>query len=650
MINWIKKNNYKILWIAIALYIIIFSLISWWKYDLYLYNGLDLAIFNQTFYNTAHGNWFGLTIHPPSYLGDHFTPIILLLLPFYYLGQSPLNLLALQTVFLALGAWPVFKIAQKVFKENNRYKDWLPLVISIIYLANPVLHNVNLYEFHLWPIALFFLFWIFYFYYLKKFWLYIIFIVLSLLVREDISLIIFMFGVLALIDRRRWKWWLVPAILSVGWFIGSMNIINYFSLAGSYKFVAMYQWLGNSFPEMIINFFPRFDLVFQHFLRPGNFLMVVGLLTPFFYISLLKPKYLLLALPSLLQICLSHKGGGDMILHVQHSLPFIFAIVISFIFGFYILLKSKFYWKNKSTFWIVLVAGIIYLNIVLGPIAVFFSNLGNQQLAPDRDNINEIIESIPPDTAVVASYKFLAPLSSRKNLASLNYVFFGKQQFGVFDYTMPVETEYLLLDSSDPVSFYLHFLSYPNLWHIYKEGDNRLSKIIEKDNFEAVKISGDYILFKKDGKSNLKFYEVIEKGEDYQKVNKKYKEVNFLGYKIDSNEMVSLYWEKVKDTEDYFFIRQRIVDQEGRAIQQKLLPFNYGLYPLNEWSKNKIMKTNYWWVFSDSIKNRLIAGDYKLDINIVSIKGGNELNRFSSVEQIIDEEIILGEPVILDIF
>ena len=118
MINWIKKNNFKILWAVIAVYIIIFSLISWWKYDLCLYNGLDLAIFNQTFYNTAHGNWFGLTIHPPSYLGDHFTPIILLLLPFYYLGQSPLNLLILQTVFLALGAWPVFKIAQKVFKKR----------------------------------------------------------------------------------------------------------------------------------------------------------------------------------------------------------------------------------------------------------------------------------------------------------------------------------------------------------------------------------------------------------------------------------------------------------------------------------------------------------------------------------------------------
>ena len=81
--KFISKNAGKLLLGSIILYTLFFSAISIWKYDNFLYNGLDLAIFNQVFFNTTNGNLFGLTIHPHSYLGDHFAPLILLLAPLY---------------------------------------------------------------------------------------------------------------------------------------------------------------------------------------------------------------------------------------------------------------------------------------------------------------------------------------------------------------------------------------------------------------------------------------------------------------------------------------------------------------------------------------------------------------------------------------
>ena len=56
-------NQKKVLWWAIFLYFIVFSVICIWKYYHFGYNGLDLAIFNQVFYNSAHGHLFDFTIH-----------------------------------------------------------------------------------------------------------------------------------------------------------------------------------------------------------------------------------------------------------------------------------------------------------------------------------------------------------------------------------------------------------------------------------------------------------------------------------------------------------------------------------------------------------------------------------------------------------
>ena len=119
-LNFIENNIQKLLWTFIILYIIILSAICILKYNNFLYNALDLAIINNVFYNTLHGNAFWSSIQGHSYIGDHFTPILFLLLPFYSIYQSPLTLLILQTVFLALTAWPIYKISLFILKKEKK--------------------------------------------------------------------------------------------------------------------------------------------------------------------------------------------------------------------------------------------------------------------------------------------------------------------------------------------------------------------------------------------------------------------------------------------------------------------------------------------------------------------------------------------------
>ena len=138
-ISFINKREKLLVWLGIALYFIVFSLICVWKYYQFGYNGLDLAIYNQVFFNSAHGNLFGFTIHPQSYLGDHFELFLIALLPIYYFFQHPLALLILQTLVLALSAWPLYLIAKNVLA-----KPW-PLFIAFLWLLNPFVQNINLF-------------------------------------------------------------------------------------------------------------------------------------------------------------------------------------------------------------------------------------------------------------------------------------------------------------------------------------------------------------------------------------------------------------------------------------------------------------------------------------------------------------------------
>ena len=70
--DYCEQNSQRIIWVFMVLYFIFIAVFCVIKFANYGYNALDLGIYNQVFYNSAHGNFFDFTVHPHSYLGDHF--------------------------------------------------------------------------------------------------------------------------------------------------------------------------------------------------------------------------------------------------------------------------------------------------------------------------------------------------------------------------------------------------------------------------------------------------------------------------------------------------------------------------------------------------------------------------------------------------
>jgi uncharacterized membrane protein len=160
------------------------------RFQAFQTNAFDLGIFNQAFTTALHGRLFFETpdqhvIVSGSFLGTHFNLLMFLLLPIYAILPYAQTLLVLQTGVIALGAVPIYLVSRKILKSQK-----LPLVMAGIYLVNPFILNLNLFDFHLEAFLPFFL-GMFYYYYLVANWRgYSLFLALSLITVEFASVLV----------------------------------------------------------------------------------------------------------------------------------------------------------------------------------------------------------------------------------------------------------------------------------------------------------------------------------------------------------------------------------------------------------------------------------------------------------------------------
>jgi len=222
----------------VVAYFALYSTLSVLRHRTYHSFGFDLGLYDQVFWNTTQGRWFESTMTgampaPHSQLGDHFTPIYLLVVPPYFAYPHPETLLVVQTFVLALGAWPIYLLA----------RDQLPpgyglFWVAVYFLFVPLAY-MNLYDFHetafsIAPLG-------FALYFLergKRLW-FVVSLLVAFLVKEEMALIGGGFGLYVLLGKRDWK-------LGVGVLAGSLAafevivqvLIPHFAGGASYPYIA----------------------------------------------------------------------------------------------------------------------------------------------------------------------------------------------------------------------------------------------------------------------------------------------------------------------------------------------------------------------------------------------------------------------------
>lgn len=305
----------KILYLCIGLYIAYFSYFTILRYQTLYASYFDLGIMHQTVFNTYKAislfdfsrileltNPFGpeqikrMAIH---------NDILLFFFSFlYFIYRGPETLLITQTVVLAVGSLFVFKIAQRVFREN-KYRDGISLVFSLSYLLYPPMQRANMYDFHAVTFATTGILAMYYFWISKRYAVSVVFLVLSLLAKEQVALTTLFFGLYTVYNHWKEKKTLlrIPKRsyfvigLSLFWFMISIFYIIPLYRGGHHFALGYYGDFGDSPAKILIGIFQHPMSLAKYIFHIDTFRYFLFTLGPVGFLSLFSLPHLLIATP-----------------------------------------------------------------------------------------------------------------------------------------------------------------------------------------------------------------------------------------------------------------------------------------------------------------------------------------------------------------
>ncbi len=208
--------------VAIASYIVVVTSIAFINHLAFNTGRSDLGYYMSIFRQSSQGVPLGCSLcGNGSHLTGHFDPILVLLSPLYLLYPFAETLLLLQTVWLALGAVPVYLVTVHHVRRSSA-----GVALAIAYLAFPALHGVNLFDFHSLSLCVPLFIWVLYFLDSGKIRAYYLTLPLLLLVREDISIAMCLVGAGALFSKEpaRVRVGLVTVAASVAYFLVAKGV------------------------------------------------------------------------------------------------------------------------------------------------------------------------------------------------------------------------------------------------------------------------------------------------------------------------------------------------------------------------------------------------------------------------------------------
>jgi len=592
------KPTKKHLWLAICIYALGFSAISIYKYMHLGYNGLDLAIFTNVLENVVSGNGFWSSIQGHHYFADHFTPLLVLLLPLYYIWHSPLLLLIIQSIILALTAWPVFLLAKKIINEK-----W-GVLLALLWLINPLLWNVNIHEWHVIPWAIPLLLFAYYYYLAKDYKKFLIFILLSLLIREDVVVVTAMFSLLALVEKRNWKWIVSPGLLATAYFAFTMWLVSSLRPGGS-RFFIYYDWILTAKP---------LDWL-AHLAGIASVEMLVGLSLAFLLLPWLKPKYLLLSLGVFLQFALTSGGGGNIATDTHYASLFLPGLIIASLHG----LNKLTHTSNKLTRFLTFDARItkvgiglclVYLLCVLGPGYGIIMQLVHPYQAKAE---KQIINSLKNQKNIAASYRYLPDFSNHEQLYPLHYILLGYQQYSSEPYIFQ-KPDAILLDLRDLTMYELQFLHSRYARNHYPKGYANLDKLI--NNGYKLETFGKNTLVWTTSNKTAGFENPYSKNElrVTQTTPINLGPLTLLEY--ETGPLLSIAWETSTELNDNLFLK--ISTDTDTYIRPVSL-----FHPTSEWQINTVYETTAW----------LPPDTTDVTIALIKITGAIELDYWRGIKQ-----------------
>ncbi|MDA1337926.1 MAG: DUF2079 domain-containing protein [bacterium] len=440
------------------------------KYNNFMYGKFDLGNMSQVVWNNKHGNFnmvtdqFGNDI---SRLGmSHVDLTLFVVTPLYFIKEDPRLLIFFQQFVVVLGAIAVYLLANQLLKSKNLAFLW-----GVIYLVYPAVgHILTKQTFHGVSLSAVFLLYAIYFYIKNQaqfhkynliiFWLLIF---LTLLGKEEIPLVISMFGLWIVYKFKDIKTGLSLFLIGIIWFLvaffvlipkyenlrsvefdkfitnAKISNVNSSDFFKSNFFLHRYSQLGDSYTQVASSLILHPVESTRVSISSDDKEAIVNVLAPLLFLPVIAFPILLISLP---EIAINILSNQNIFAIDNHRVSMFIPIV--FLASLYVV--SKQVQKLQYMLTILIILSSVYFsfktnNLLLIEISkkigvekVFADNMLDQNLdraISDTGCINKILKQIPDDSSYTGPNYMGAQTSLRKTNAVYPMRFYDAEYLAI---------------------------------------------------------------------------------------------------------------------------------------------------------------------------------------------------------------------------
>lgn len=443
-INLAKSTELRwVITAAVLFWLICCALVLQRYYNFYpTYVSFDQGIFNQVFWNNLHGRWFESSLSSTesslvmqgevpdvSYrrLGQHFTPALLLWLPFYAIWPSAAGLSVLQVTLVTLSGFVLYALARHY--HPPRLSAW----IAISFYAATAMISPTVANFHdicQIPLFIFGLLWAIE---KRRWWLVWLLAGLTLLVREDSGVVLFGVGFYFAVSRRHWRLGLGLCVASLAYMLLLTNLVMpLFSDDISQRFMIeqfgqfvdtdeattlQVLWAILSHPErLIIEILTPFNQTWRY---------LSGQWLPLAFVTVISPEAWLLAGFPTLKILIQREYITSLSLHLRYAM----SLVPGLFYG------AILWWSHHPTlfqrrrfrrFWALCIVLSLFFTVTSNPNRVLsflipdsfqpWVYVSPARQAQHSQAIRSLLGQIPPTASVTATDHIVAHVSGRREV------------------------------------------------------------------------------------------------------------------------------------------------------------------------------------------------------------------------------------------
>ena len=129
--------------LLVATYIGVFGRLTWAQHENFGTFGYDMGLYDQGIWLLSRFKDPFVTIRGLHFFQHHVNLITVLFVPAYWLGAGPHFLYLVETVWMALGAVPLYLLARDRLESG-----WLGVAVAACFLLYPSLEWINWWHFH----------------------------------------------------------------------------------------------------------------------------------------------------------------------------------------------------------------------------------------------------------------------------------------------------------------------------------------------------------------------------------------------------------------------------------------------------------------------------------------------------------------------